>query len=159
MVAGQAQQLGQDPPGLPLRLLELGGIDEVVREGRVPHLDETSDVEDGVAVEVAQAPETRQQAVGNHDHLVAVGPCFDDGRPHGEHLLRGDEDSFAPGRQDPDGLLLHIEPEDLVVVRAGGNAGQVLRELLRDDVRRGVQQDGFHSVLIGAAADVGALPI
>ena len=87
MVAGQPQQLRQDLPALPLRLLELRRIDEVVGERCIPSLDETSDVENGVAVEVAQARQARQQAVGNHDDLVSVGPGLLDRRAHREQLL------------------------------------------------------------------------
>src|SRR6266702_5023047 len=65
VVAGQAQNFGKDAPGLPLGRVQPGWIDEVEMERLVPRLDEAGEVEDRLAVEVAEVGETRSHSVGN----------------------------------------------------------------------------------------------
>ena len=82
VVAGQAQDLGQDTPALLFRRVQPGRIDEVEGERFVPDLDESAEVEDGLAVQVTEIGEACAQPVGNPLDLVAVGSRLLDRRCH-----------------------------------------------------------------------------
>ena len=159
MVACKADELRQDAPGLAFSPGQLYGVDEGVDKRGVPDLDETAQVKDRIAVDVAQARQARQHLVGDEDELVAVLPGLLHRRAHREQLLRRQEDRLAPRREDAHRLLLDLDPVDLVVVGALLDARQISRDLIDDRCGSRLEQDRLHPVLVRGPADVRALAV